>query len=212
MLDTAFYAFVAFLVILDPPGTAAVFAAMTRTLTPAHRRQMAQRATLLAAMVLFAFAVGGKALLGALGIGLPAFRIGGGILLFLLAADMVFARQSGLRSTTASENEEAAARQDITVFPLAFPLIAGPGAMTSVVLMMGRAEGHPWTAVAVLAVLGLVLLLLLAALLAAGPILRLLGQTGAHVIGRLMGIILAALAVQFILDGMLQAMPGLGPR
>lgn len=209
MLDTAFYAFVAFFVILDPPGTAALFAAMTRNIADKHRRIMAWRATVMAGMLLFAFALVGEWLLGALGITLPAFRIAGGMLLFLLATDMVFARQSGLRSTTPVEDEEAAAREDITVFPLAFPLIAGPGAMTSVVLMMGRASGDPFAMAAVLAVLVLVLAILLALLLAAGHVLRLLGLTGPHVIGRVLGIVLAALAAQFVLDGATQAFPGL---
>lgn len=210
MLETAFTAFVAFFVILDPPGTAAIFAAMTRNVADSHRRTMAWRASVMASMMLFAFAVGGEWLLAALGITLPAFRVAGGILLFLLAADMVFARQSGLRSTTPMENEEAAVREDITVFPLAFPLIAGPGAMTSVVLMMGAAQGDPWGQVAVLAVLALVMASLLVMLLAAGHILRILGITGAHVISRVLGIILAALALQFVLDGLRQALPGLG--
>lgn len=210
MMETAFTAFVTFFVILDPPGTAAIFAAMTRNVADAHRRVMARRATVMAGMMLFAFAVGGEWLLGALGITLPAFRVAGGILLFLLAADMVFARQSGLRSTTAVENEEAEAREDITVFPLAFPLIAGPGAMTSVVLMMGAVQGDPLGQVTVLAVLGAVMVSLLLMLLAAGHILKVLGITGAHVISRVLGIILAALALQFVLDGLRQALPGLG--
>ncbi|MBI2235825.1 MAG: MarC family protein [Magnetospirillum sp.] len=210
MWETALYAFVAFLVILDPPGTAAVFAAMTRNVADQHRRTMARRATVMAATMLFAFALAGEWLLRVLGITLPAFRIGGGILLFLLAADMVFARQSGLRSTTPVEEAEAAEREDITVFPLAFPLIAGPGALTSVVLMMGRTQGDPLAALAVLVVLGLVLLILLAALLSASHVLKLLGITGAHVVSRVLGVILAALAVQFVLDGLRQALPGLG--
>lgn len=210
MLETALTALVAFFVILDPPGTAAIFAAMTRNVADRHRRVMAWRATVMAGMMLFAFAIAGEWLLGILGITLPAFRVAGGILLFLLAADMVFARQSGLRSTTPIEDEEAAAREDITVFPLAFPLIAGPGAMTSVVLMMGAAGGDPWRQVAVLAVLGVVMVSLLVMLLAAGHILRILGMTGAHVVSRVLGIILAALALQFVLDGLRQALPGLG--
>jgi multiple antibiotic resistance protein len=210
MWETAVYAFVAFLVILDPPGTAAVFAAMTRNVPDQHRRVMARRATVMAAMMLFAFALAGEWLLRVMGITLPAFRIGGGILLLLLAADMVFARQSGLRSTTPVEEAEAAEREDITVFPLAFPLIAGPGALTSVVLMMGRAQGDPLATLAVLAVLGLALLIVLAALLAAGHVLKLLGITGAHVISRVLGVLLAALAAQFVLDGLRQALPGLG--
>ncbi|HSV27894.1 MAG TPA: MarC family protein [Candidatus Omnitrophota bacterium] len=209
MVETAFYAFVAFLVILDPPGTAAIFAAMTRNVADHHRRVMAWRATIMAGMLLFVFALAGEWLLGALGITLHAFRIAGGMLLFLLATDMVFARQSGLRSTTPMEDAEAAAREDITVFPLAFPLIAGPGAMTSVVLMMGRAQGDPLTMLAVLAVLAVVLAILLVLLLAAGHVLRVLGVTGAHVISRVLGIVLAALAAQFVLDGVTQAFPGL---
>ncbi|MEW5728952.1 MAG: MarC family protein [Pseudomonadota bacterium] len=209
MLETAFYAFVAFFVILDPPGTAALFAAMTRNIADAHRRAMARKATVMAGGLLFLFAVGGEWLMAALGITLPAFRVAGGVLLFLLATDMVFARQSGLRSTTPVENEEAAAREDITVFPLAFPLIAGPGAMTSVVLMMGRAQGDLASVLAVLATLALVLAILLVMLLGAGQVLRVLGFTGAHVVSRVLGIVLAALAAQFVLDGARQAFPGL---
>lgn len=210
MPEFALSAFVTFLVILDPPGTAALFAAMTRNIADGHRRVMAWRASFMAGTMLFAFALGGEWLLGSLGITLPAFRVAGGILLFLLAADMVFARQSGLRSTTPMENEEAATREDITVFPLAFPLIAGPGAMTSVVLMMGRAQGEPARQLVVLAVLLVVMAILLVMLLSAGHILRLLGMTGAHVVSRVLGIILAALALQFVLDGLRQALPGLG--
>jgi len=210
MLDFAITAFVAFLVILDPPGTAAIFAAMTRNIADGHRRVMAWRASVMAGLMLFAFALGGEWLLGQLGISLPAFRVAGGILLFLLAADMVFARQSGLRSTTPVEDEEAATREDITVFPLAFPLIAGPGAMTSVVLMMGAAGSDPLRKLAVLLVLMGVMAIVLIMLLSAGHILRLLGMTGAHVVSRVLGIILAALALQFVLDGLTQAMPGLG--
>ena len=212
LLDTAFTAFVAFIVILDPPGTAAIFAAMTRTLAPAQRHAMARRAILLASALLLVFAVIGRDVLAALGIGLPAFRIAGGILLFWLAANMVFARRSGLRSTTPAEDEEAAIRDDITVFPLAFPLIAGPGAMTSVVLLMGRTAGDPAAAAVVLAVLGVVMGLLLLSLRAAGTILRLLGVTGAQVVSRGLGVLLAALAAQFVLDGLLQALPGLAAR
>lgn len=209
MIETAFYAFVAFFVILDPPGTAALFAAMTRNIAAPHRRAMARRATVMAGGLLFLFAIGGEWLMAALGITLAAFRIAGGLLLFLLATDMVFARQSGLRSTTPVENEEAAAREDITVFPLAFPLIAGPGAMTSVVLMMGRAQGDIPTILAVLAVLALVLGVVLLMLLASGHVLRVLGVTGAHVVSRVLGIVLAALAAQFVLDGTREAYPGL---
>lgn len=209
MFETALYAFVTFLVILDPPGTAAVFAAMTRNIESHHRRAMALKATAMAGGLLFAFALGGEWLMQALGISLAAFRVGGGILLFLLATDMVFARQSGLRSTTPVENEEAAERDDLTVFPLAFPLIAGPGAMTSVVLLMGQAEGDSVAGALVLGVLALVLASVLVSLLLAGKVLAVLGVTGAHVVSRVLGIVLAALAAQFVIDGLRGAFPAL---
>ncbi len=201
-MEALLHSFIAFLVIIDPPGTAALFVAMSRGVSAHERRRIAWRATVLAGSILFAFALVGSALLEALGIGLPAFRIAGGLLLFLLAFEMVFARHSGLRGVTRSEDEEAEQRHDITVFPLAFPLIAGPGAMTSVLLLTGEAPGMG-EVLAILAVLALVLAILLATLLQATLVLRLLGVTGSNVIGRVLGIILAALAVQFVLDGML---------
>lgn len=198
-------AFVTFLVVLDPIGTAALFAGMTRSISVAHRNQMARRATMLAGIILLSFALGGESLLSALGVTLPAFRIAGGVMLMLLAIDMVFARSSGLRATTLHEDQEAEQREDITVFPLAFPLIAGPGAMTSVVLLMSKADGGAWQIAKVLGALVVVLVMLLALLLVAGRILTLLGVTGSNVISRVLGIILAGLAAQFILDGVLLA-------
>jgi multiple antibiotic resistance protein len=199
-----FYNFVTFMVVLDPVGTSAVFAALTPDIEPRHRRHMAERATFLAAVILFAFAFIGAKLLTALGVGLAAFRIAGGLMLFLLAIDMVFARPSGLRGATPVENLESEHRRDLTVFPLAFPLIAGPGAMTTVVLLMGRANGDPLQIGGVLGVLGAVLVLVLVMLYAAGALRKILGVTGSNVISRVLGIILAALAVQFVLDGLIQ--------
>lgn len=202
--QTVFYNFVTFMVVLDPVGTSAVFAALTPDIEPLHRRHMAERATFLAALILFAFAFVGAKLLAALGVGLAAFRIAGGLMLFMLAIDMVFARPSGLRGATPVENLEAEHRRDLTVFPLAFPLIAGPGAMTTVVLLMGRANGDPAQIGSVLVVLAAVLLLVLVMLYAAGGLRRILGVTGSNVISRILGIILAALAVQFVLDGLIE--------
>ncbi|WP_207484633.1 MarC family protein [Arenibaculum pallidiluteum] len=201
MLDLAATAAIALLVTLDPLGTGPIFAALTRGDDPAHRRRMAVKGVLIAAGILFVFAFAGEALLHALGIGFPAFRIAGGILLLLLSVDMVFARPSGLRSTTAGEVEEATNRQDISVFPLAIPLIAGPGALTTVLLLMGRADGDPWAQMLVLGVLAAVLAVVLTALLAAGWISRVLGVTGINVVDRVLGILLAALACQFVIDG-----------
>jgi MarC family membrane protein len=200
MVEQALYSFVTLFVIIDPIGSAAIFAALTRGATAAFRRRMASRGTAIAGALILVFAFGGAALLRALGITLPAFRIAGGVLLFLLAVDMVFARPSGIRSPTAPEEAEAGQRADISVFPLAFPLLAGPGALTSIVLLMGRAQG-PVAAAGVIAALLAVMLLTLLLLRAAPQVLRLLGVTGANVVSRVLGIILAALAAQLVLDG-----------
>ncbi|MDR3439237.1 MarC family protein [Telmatospirillum sp.] len=206
-MKTLFYNFVTFFVVIDPVGCAAVFAAMTPSIAAAQRNVMARKATLLAGLILFVFAFLGEGLLSALGIGLAAFRIAGGLMLLLLAIEMVFARP---RRVTRDEDQEAEHRQDITVFPLAFPLIAGPGAMTTVVLLIGRQAGQPTQVIGVLAVLALVLALVLICLMAAGKVYRVLGVTGSNVISRILGIILAALAVQFIIDGIVEALHGAG--
>ena len=198
-----FNAFITLLVVLDPLGMAPIFVGLTRGRSDAYRREAAIRGTALGAMILFIFALVGQGLLGALGIGVPAFRIGGGALLFLLSLDMVFAHPSGMRRTTAPEQEEAQGREskeyDISVFPLAIPLIAGPGSLTTV-LLYTRGEDALVVA-AVLGVLLAVLLLVLASLLFASRIMRLFGETGANVLSRILGVLLAALAVQFVLDG-----------
>lgn len=206
MGESLLAAFVTFLVVVDPPGVVPIFAALTAGASPAERRWIAVRGTLIAAVILVAFALGGEVLLRLLGIGLPAFRIAGGILLLLLSVEMVMARHTGLRATTAPEEAEGSQRGDITVFPLAIPLIAGPGALTSVVLLMGRAEDL-YAQALVLAVLIVVLALMLVCLLATGPLMRVLGVTGVNVISRVAGIVLAALAVQFIVDGALAVWP-----
>lgn len=203
MIETLLATFITFLVVLDPLGNAPIFAGLTPTATGSERRRMALKGVAIGTGILLAFAVGGETLLKALGIGLPAFRIAGGILLLLLAIDMVMARQSGLRSTTPGEIEESGHRQDVSVFPLAIPLIAGPGALTSVVLLIGGASGDlQMQALIVLVMLG-VLALVLVCLLVAGEVMRILGLTGVNVISRVAGIILAALAVQFMADGVL---------
>ena len=206
MLDSVIAAFVTLLVVIDPPGVVPMFAGLTGGLSPAERRRIAVNGTSIAGVILIVFALGGEALLELLGIGLPAFRIAGGILLLLLATEMVMARHTGLRATTMDEETEVSRRADITVFPLAIPLIAGPGAMTSVVLLMGRAPDLAGKAT-VLAILVAALAIMLACLLLSGPVMRLLGVTGTNVISRVAGIILAALAVQFVIDGIQAAWP-----
>lgn len=199
-MEILFNTFVVLFIVIDPVGIAPIFIALTRNESKVYRRKMAIRGTALAAAILLVFFFLGDSLLAALSIGIPAFRIAGGALLFLLAIDMVFARHSGLRSTTTEEQHEAANKHDVSVFPLAFPLIAGPGALTTVLLMAASR-----TSLAIffgmLVILVMVLALALLSLLGAPTILRLLGETGTNVISRLLGLLLAALAVQFVIDG-----------
>jgi multiple antibiotic resistance protein len=205
LIETAIYAFVTFFVVLDPVGMGPIFIALTRGETAEFRRQMAIRGTVIAAIILLTFAFAGDFLLRALGVSIAAFRIAGGILLFLISIDMLFARATPIRRTTPREIEEAEAKHDISVFPLAIPLIAGPGGLTSTVLLMGRAQADPLLEAVVLAVMILVLVIILIVLLAADRVTRWLGETGSNVVSRVLGIILAALAVQFVIDGIRDA-------
>jgi len=200
-MDLLLNSFVVLFIVVDPIGVAALFSMLSREVPRADQRRMAVKASVLAGAILVVFFLLGDRLLLRLGIGLPAFRIAGGVLLFLLAIDMVFARQSGLRSATMREQIEAEHRPDISVFPLAFPLIAGPGALTSVLLM--AASAHPLAIhLGMLVVLMGVSVLTLVSLLLAPQIMGLLGETGTNVISRLFGLVLAALAVQFVIDGL----------
>ena len=201
MFDLFVDFFIILFVVVDPVGLAPIFAALTHGDTPAERRKTALKGTVIAGMIMLVFALFGDGLLRALGIGMPAFQMAGGALLFLLAVEMVFARHSGLRSTTGREQKEGEHKKDISVFPLAVPLIAGPGALTTVLLMVGRHDGDWRIMTIVLAVGVLVLLVTLISLLFAARIMKVLGETGANVVTRVLGIVLAALAVQFILDG-----------
>ncbi len=194
--------FVILFVVIDPIGLVPMFAALTQGEPPAWRRRMAVRGTVIAAGILVVFVLVGDWLLRALGIGMPAFQIAGGVLLFLLAVDMVLARPSGLRGPTAREQKEAARSRDISVFPLAIPLIAGPGALTTVLLRVGDRGSDPVAILAVIGVLALVLVLTLSTLLLTPQLMRLIGETGANVVTRVFGVVLAALAVQYALDGL----------
>lgn len=204
MFEFVSNAFVTLLVVVDPLGLAPIFVALTRGNSQEYRREVAVRGTLLGAAILFVFTLAGDALLGAIGIGLPAFRIAGGALLFLVAIDMIFARPSGMRARTVREQEDSSYEGDISVFPLAIPLVAGPGAITTVLLYSGgRGAGE---LAVFLAVLLVVLLLALASMLLAPRIMSLFGETGANVLARVLGVLLAALAVQFVLDGLMMSL------
>ena len=206
MLESFGFTLVALLVIIDPLGTAVIFASMTQNNTEAERRRQAIRATVIASIILVVFSIAGGWLLRALGIGLPAMKVAGGLLLFLLAADMVMG-QTFLRATP-DEQKAGAEENDISVFPLAIPLLAGPGGMTSMILMREQARGSVEEYLAVIAALVVVLVLTLVCLLGAGTVARLLGKTGGHVIGRVLGVLLAALAAQIALDGVRQSFAG----
>jgi multiple antibiotic resistance protein len=201
-LDEWIHTFVVLFVVVDPIGQAPIFVALTQGESALYCRRMAVKGTGIAALILLVVVLVGDTLLQYLGISLPAFRIAGGILLFLLAVDMVFARQSGLRGTTREEELEACQKEDISVFPLAFPLIAGPGAITTILLTTAGNRASFWVYAGLLLALALVLCFTLLSLLLAFGIGRLLGDTGANVISRLLGLILAALATQFVLDGL----------
>ncbi len=205
ILETAVVALAAFFATIGPLDVAAIFVALTPTATRKARRSMAIRGVLIATGVLVITALVGEALLDTLGVSLPALRTAGGILLLLIGIDLAFARPSGGVSTTEEEQREAAAKQDIAVFPLATPLIAGPGAMGASILLMSDASGSLVLQSVVIGSLLLMLLATLISLLLAGEILRWLGVTGLHVISRVFGILLAAMAVQFIFDGIAQS-------
>jgi len=213
MLEVAVIAFATFFATIGPPDVAAMFAALTPKATPAERRRIAVGGTFIATVILVVFAVAGEQMLSVLGISLPALRIAGGILLLLIGIEMVFARTSGGTSTTPEETQEASLKQDITVFPLATPLIAGPGAMGASILLMSDASGDFLRQAVVVASLLAVLIITLVGMLLATPLQRVLGVTGMHVITRILGVLLTGLAVQFVLDGLAQSglFPGAVP-
>ena len=198
MIDSGFLitAFVTLFVVIDPPGLIPLFIALTQGMTEQNRRAIGLRACFIAAVLLTMFGLFGEAVLGFVGISMPAFRIAGGILLFLTALDMLFERRTQRR-----EGQKTDPQHDPSVFPLATPLIAGPGAIASMILLVGQ-SGPGWAGVAavhglMLALIGICYLLFLVA----GPIERALGRTGTIVITRLLGMLLAALSVQFVIDG-----------
>jgi multiple antibiotic resistance protein len=192
--------FIIFFVVIEPVSLVPMFGAMTRGGEPGYRRKMAWKSVAISAGIFIVFALVGDWLLRLLGISVSAFKIAGGMLLFLLAVDMVLARESGLRSTTVREQEEAKYRDDISVFPMAFPLITGPGALATLLLLTAETSNY----IEFSLVLGMGLLALavtLVFLLLTQPLMRVMGVTGGMVVSRLLGVVLAALAVQYVVDG-----------
>lgn len=192
--------FLTMVVVMDPIGLAPIFIGLAGNRPSFERRKMAIKATAVAGVIIFLFAFFGQSLLSHLGISIYSFKIAGGILLFLIALDMVFARPSGAKETE-EEEKEAQNRQDPSVFPLAIPLIAGPGTLASIMILATKASGHILDLVVVMAVTAIVLALCYLALRLSGQIARVIGLTGVHVVTRVLGVLLGALAVQYVADG-----------
>jgi len=199
-MELAIYipAFVALFVVIDPIGLAPLFVALTQGMTLRQRRIIALRASLVGLGILTLFGIAGEAVLAFLGISMPAFRMAGGILLFLTALDMLFERRAQRRQGQADQTHP----EDPSVFPLAIPLIAGPGAIATMILLTGQEGGSPAHVLLVHLVMAAVLGVVLALFLLAAPLERVLGPTGINVVTRLLGMLLAALSVQFVIDGM----------
>ena len=204
MMELFVSAFITLFVVIDPPGCAPIYASLSTGASAAQRRSMAMRAVAIASAILLVFALWGKQLLGVLGIDLSSFRIAGGIMLFLIAMDMVFEKRTQRREDRAQKIAETPEIEDVSVFPMAMPMIAGPGSIATVMLLMSRADGLSQR-LAVLAAMAVTLALMLGALLAAGPLMKLLGAKIEAVITRLLGVLLAALAAQFVIDGISQS-------
>ncbi|MBA3512543.1 MarC family protein [Sphingomonas sp.] len=208
MIELFGSALVTFLVIIDPPGCAPIFASLTRGTSAAHRRAMAIRSSLIAWAILMFFALLGRPMLHALGISLASFKIAGGVMLFMIALDMVFERRTRRREERAQSIDGTPDAEDISVFPMAIPMIAGPGSIASAMLWVSRTDDTVEIAT-VLAAITVVILLTLVTLLAAGPLMRLLGDRIEAMITRILGVILAALAAQFVVDGLKESFPTL---
>ncbi|GIL01586.1 MAG: UPF0056 inner membrane protein [Alphaproteobacteria bacterium] len=201
-------AFTTLLVTIDPPGLAPIFLALTNGMNRAERLSVASRATIIAAGVLLGFLIAGSAVLGVLGITLPAFRVAGGLLLFYIAFEMIFEKRQERHERT---SERAVTRDhiiNIAAFPLAVPLIAGPGAISATILLSGQFGHEDWGRLWLAAILAVVMAITMAAFLAAERIDRYLGATGRTILSRLLGLLLAALSVQFVADGALALFGG----
>jgi multiple antibiotic resistance protein len=192
--------FFVFFVVVDPISLIPLFAGLTQGASTRYKKKMAGKSAVIALGICVIFALVGATFLSIMGIALSSFRIAGGTLLFLIALDMVFARTSGTRSTT-PEQEEAKKREDISVFPLAFPFMAGPGTLATILLAADEMGAKPLLFAGFLGVVALVLIVCWVLMLATPRLMKVLGVTGANVVSRLSGVILAALAVQFIIDG-----------
>jgi multiple antibiotic resistance protein len=203
MFDLALFisAFATLFVIIDPPGCAPIFATLTQGTSKKHQREMAFKSVTVASIILIGFAYVGEWLFSKLGISLDALRIAGGIMLFMIGLNMVFEKRTEKREDRAEGLlDEIEDPEDISVFPMGIPMIAGPGTMASLLILMGKSD-NGWQELSILAALVLVLIITLISFLVAGPLMKLMGKTFTNVLTRVLGVLLATLAAQFILDG-----------
>jgi multiple antibiotic resistance protein len=206
LFEPALKFFIVFFVVVEPISLIPVFSGLTEGASDSYKHKMALKSVLVASLILLIFALVGAGFLSAMGISIDSFRIFGGLLLFLIALEMVFARESGTR-TSSDEKVESKKRADISVFPLAFPFMAGPGALTTMLPWFGPipVTQEPVQFTLMFACALLVLFCCLVAMRVAGPLMRVIGVTGTNVANRLFGVVLGALAVQFIVDGIRQS-------
>lgn len=200
-LDSLKAALVTLLVTLDPPGLAPLFLGLTSLMSAAQKREVALRASVIAFGILAFFAFAGRYLMDALGVSMPAFRIAGGLMLFYIAFDMIFALRAERKQELASDAVTIDQVRNIAAFPLAIPLMAGPGSIAATMLLAARAGGDAVALMSLMAIVALVMALTYLALISAARISRVLGATGQSVLTRMLGVVLAALAVQFVIDG-----------
>ena len=206
ILNSILVTFLALFFTIDVIGTTPVFVSLTNSANDAFRKKMALKGVIIAFLILLFFALSGTGVLNILGISLPAFRIAGGILLLILSIDMVLAKpSSGIRSETVEEREESLSKQDISVFPLAIPLLSGPAAITMIILFMKQAEGDLIHQIVIISALFSNMLICWLILTFSIKISKFLGRTGINVLNRIFGILLTALACQFFIDGILEA-------
>jgi len=191
-------AFLTLFVVIDPIGLGPIFVTLAGNRSPKEQVRIARQAILVAGGIMLAFALGGPLLLGYLGISIEAFQVAAGVLLFKIAVDMVFAQRE---RETEVEEKEAQLREDISIFPLAIPIIAGPGTLASILILVNEANAYSFGLIIVLAIAGIVLLIAYTLLCLSARLARLLGQTGINVVTRVLGVLLSALAVQYIANG-----------
>lgn len=208
LFDAVLSALVTLIATVDPPGLAPIFLSLTTGMSDSERRKVAMRAVLIAFVIMTATALGGAPLINMLGISLPAFRIAGGLLLFTIGYQMIFAGGQESKAETAEKAVTEDHIRNIAAFPLGIPLMAGPGAITAILLLAGRAQGEPLKVALLIGVIATVVLACLISFLLASKIARLLGVTGNIVLTRLLGVILSAMAVQFVIDGVKAVMAG----